>query len=703
MTPPTSVTSPKLWYRVCLASWVALNIFCAVWTNDLTQVNRETLFLTQAGNTSYNEFKAVVDERRVLAVKLELNDALHLTIDEPLFTESRKVYEGLKEKYSGDDFAWMDFQDIYFRAIGDLSFANISAFAQKFPNLMMPMLGPQHSGFLLMIGQNVDDGTISHLVSDILEAPWPKAFRVFMGGLPYINNKLNQYADDIKFTLIPIMVVLSVLLTWWLTRSLRVAGLLMIPAVCSLLQSLMIAKALFGSLNMVTAVVPLMMFVINLMVCFHLFYAIRASGSFKAAWAIKRIPLILSVLTMAVGFGANLVSEVPVIRHFAIVSSVSVLVSSVLSVIGIWLLQRWLVLRPTDLECRMFNPALFAQPLSFRVIRALSCAIFAASIFVLPRLELLTDATQYFPTSSGLREAIQHVEKDFLGTPSFELLVRRLDDEMLSFEDYKALNELESLVKKSTTLSYKIFSLGTLLTEANRLFSGEDTFPPQRISWTMLKGGLPESVKAAFPAGKVYRISLMGTTMNSDLFRAELAKLKSTLDKFAVLGFKVEFNGLSYQLMCAQEELVSVMAEGFGVTLLLVTILFAVTFRRVSVVLGFLLASLLPMGVGVIAIYVFGFSLNIATVMTFSIALGMIVDNSFHMAWNVSQGRSYDDYYRDTIVPIVGSGIILGIGFAMFSLNGFLPIRQVGVLVASMLVSGIGASLFVLGRNNLNE
>jgi predicted RND superfamily exporter protein len=128
----------------------------------------------------------------------------------------------------------------------------------------------------------------------------------------------------------------------------------------------------------------------------------------------------------------------------------------------------------------------------------------------------------------------------------------------------------------------------------------------------------------------------------------------------------------------------------------LVLLLFAFTFRDLKVITRFLIASLLPMTCGTAAIWLFGFSLNIATVMTFSIALGMIVDNSFHLAWNISQKRSYDDYYADTIVPIVGSGLILALGFAVFSINGFLPIRQVGVLVAVMLVTGIAASLFVL-------
>jgi hypothetical protein len=49
-----------------------INLACAIWTRDLTQVNRETLFLTRSGNDTYEQFKSVVDERRVLAVKLEM-------------------------------------------------------------------------------------------------------------------------------------------------------------------------------------------------------------------------------------------------------------------------------------------------------------------------------------------------------------------------------------------------------------------------------------------------------------------------------------------------------------------------------------------------------------------------------------------------------------------------------------------------------
>ena len=681
-------------FRFALPLWVLINLACAVWTNDLTQVNRETLFLTRSGNQTYDQFKSVVDERRVLAVKLETEPGKTMT--EATYQEVRAIYEGLKAKYTGDQFAWMDFQDIYSRAIGDLNYTNIAAFAHKFPRLIMPLLGDVHTGFLLMIDQKVDDRMVTNLMHDIMKANWPKELKVFPGGLPYVNVKLNEYADDIKFTLIPLMVAVSVLITWWLTRSLKVAGLLIIPAVFSLLQSLALAKGLYGSLNMVTAVVPLMMFVINLMVCFHLFYAMRGAGSFKAAWAIKRVPLVLSVVTMAVGFAANLVSEVPVIRQFAVVSTVAVLVTSVMSGIGVYLMEPWFVAKAGDQGPRMFNPNSFARALPLKIIAGLSIAAVVAASVAAPKLELLTDATRYFPESSGLREAIQRVEKDFLGTPAFELLVRRTDDAPMTFDDQKNMRALEIALKSAMERPYKIFSLGALLTEANLLFSGEEAFPPQRITWTMLMGGLPETVRGSFPAGPAYRISLMGTMMNSDAFRGEVKHIESVIPKFAEKGYKVELNGLNYQLMRAQEKLISVMAEGFAVTLLVVTTLFAATFRSLKIVGGFLVASLLPIMVGVIAIYLLGFSLNIATVMTFSIALGMIVDNSFHMTWNITRGRPYKDYYADTIVPIVGSGVILGIGFAMFSVNGFLPIRQVGVLVAVMLVSGIAASLFVL-------
>ena len=680
--------------RLGLAVWILMNIFLMIWTDDLSQVNRETLFLTRDGNKKYEAFKSVVDERRILAVKLEL--PADVPMNESLFKGARQVFETLKGKYLGDDFAWMDFQDIYARAIGDVDYQSIAAFSKRNPSLVMPMLGEHHSGFLLMISQAVDDRVITALMGDIIKSPWPKPFKVYPGGLPYINVKLNEYADDIKLTLIPLMVAVSVMLTWWLTRSWRAAALLMIPAVFSLPQSLAIAKATYGSLTMVTAVVPLMMFVINLMVCFHLYYATRAAGDFATAWSIKKTPLILSVLTMAVGFAANLVSEIPVIRQFAVVSTLAVLGTTIMSWLGIKFLLPVVIQDLKIRSPRMFNPEFFRRVVPGRWIATATGVIIVAFVFVVPRLELLTDATRYFPESSGLREAIQRVEKDFLGTPVFEIIVRKPEGGSLTYDDHKSLNDLEDEVSKSMGGRYKILSLGRLLTEANRLFSGAADFPPQRITWTMLQGGLPDSVRGAFPAGEVYRISLLGAAMNSDQFQGELKSLKSLTNRFTEQGFQLEFGGLNYHLMMAQEELVRVMAEGFLLTLLLVTLLFAATFRNKRTLGRFLLASLLPMAAGIIAIYGLGFSLNIATVMTFSIALGMIVDNSFHMTWNIARGRPYLDYYADTIVPILGSGVILGLGFGLFAINGFLPIRQVGVLVAVMLVAGIAASLFIL-------
>jgi predicted RND superfamily exporter protein len=650
--------------------------------------------LTRDGQKAYEAFKSVVDERRVLAVKLEL--PADVVMDDSLYQGARQVLATLKSRYPGEDFAWMDFYDIYARAIGSQDYVAVAAFAEKNPGLVMPILGAHHAGFLLMISQSVGDSVITSLMRDILTAPWPKPFAIYPGGLPYVNVKLNEYADDIKLTLIPLMVVVSVLMTFWLTRSWRASALLVIPSVFSLAQSLTITKFAYGSLTMVSAVVPLMMFVINLMICFHLYYAAMAAQGFDKAWSIKKIPLTLSVLTMAVGFAANLVSEIPVIRQFAVVSTWSVLATAVMSTLGMRLLLPVLVPSLKAKNPRMFDPLKFRWVMPGRWILATSAAIVLLFALALPRLELLTDATRYFPAASGLREAIKRVEKDFLGTPAFEILVRKTQSGAMTYDDQKTLHELEASMAQSMGGRYKILSLGRLLTEANRLFSGIDTFPPQRITWTMLQGGLPETVRSAFPVGEVYRISLLGSAMNSDQFQSELKILKTMIPRFSEQGYALEFGGINYHLMMAQEALVRVMAEGFLLTLGLVTLLFMATFRDVRILGRFLLASLLPMAIGVITIYVAGFSLNIATVMTFSIALGMIVDNSFHLTWNITRGRSYQDYYADTIVPIFGSGIILGMGFALFALNGFLPIRQVGLLVAVMLVAGIAASLFML-------
>jgi predicted RND superfamily exporter protein len=673
--------------KILVSAWLVLHVFLIWWTKDLVQQNRETQFFSRAGAASYDAFKSVVKERRVLAVKVEFDG----TVDKASYESFQKSYQLLQQKFSGPEYQWLDFTSIYEKKIGSADYDDVMQFARGTSNLLMPLVGPRHTGFLLMLDWSLSDAQVAGLIDGIFKADWAKGTHVYVGGLPYTNYLLNRYAEDIKVTLIPLMFLLAALITLVITKSVKVSALLLLVSAFALVESLAIIQGLYGSLNMITAVIPLMVFVITLTLCFHLYCGMGVGGTFKRAFLVKSMPIGLAILTTAIGFGSNIISEIPAIKQFAVAAFMSVVITGIFAVGAMLLFEKQML---TGGGMNAFFPSrYFTRGLTKVQIALCTVLVLIAAVVAIPRLAVVTDATEYFPAKSGLKEAIKRVETEFLGTPAFEVLIRRLDGAPLQFSDHVKIADLETDLHRTMEHRYKLLSLASLAREANRLYTGFDKFPEQRLTWALLISGLPPSVREAFPSGEVYRLSMMGTTMNYQRFTQEKALIEQVLGRHS--DYRFEFNGLNYQLMMAQDSLIKVMLEGFFVTLAIVTLIFITFFRRQFYLYGFFIASLLPTVSGLIAVWALDFSINIATVMTFSIALGMIVDNSYHLTWAIAAKRKFADYYRDTITPIVSSGIILCLSFAMFGFNGFLPIRQVGVLVAIILAVGILCSLFI--------
>jgi len=85
--------------------------------------------------------------------------------------------------------------------------------------------------------------------------------------------------------------------------------------------------------------------------------------------------------------------------------------------------------------------------------------------------------------------------------------------------------------------------------------------------------------------------------------------------------------------------------------------------------------------------------LNMGTAMIFSIVFGLAVDDTLHFVFKYHQLKK--TYKRSSIPrtivqlrrPMVGTSIVLGLGFLVFGFSGFTSISIMGIIV--------GLSLFV--------
>ncbi|MDH5582144.1 MAG: hypothetical protein OEY33_09595, partial [Bdellovibrionales bacterium] len=322
-------------------------------------------------------------------------------------------------------------------------------------------------------------------------------------------------------------------------------------------------------------------------------------------------------------------------------------------------------------------------------ITLLCFVIVLTSIAVFPRIKVLTNAVDFLPSESQGRTDILKIGKSVLGLPLYEILIKKRNG--FQFKDIKEIAKKEAVIKNAFP-EFTIFSLNTFVKEANHLYSDQDDLPDLPISYFTLRSQLPPQINQSYPLEETYRITLFGRPLEAKSYEKKLEKLKEIIGN----EYDYTFNGLYHNLMRTHGHLISVLAKSFLYTLLIISFLSLLLFRELKVFIVFLLVNSLPVSTTFIFIYLFDFTFNIASVMTFSISLGLIVDSTFHYIFVLKEGKSFRTYYRTTLIPIIASSLILAISIGILGIESFLPIKHFSLALSFTLIMGLLFDLFIL-------
>ena len=99
-----------------------------------------------------------------------------------------------------------------------------------------------------------------------------------------------------------------------------------------------------------------------------------------------------------------------------------------------------------------------------------------------------------------------------------------------------------------------------------------------------------------------------------------------------------------------------------------------------------------------------GIKLRPSTAMTFSIALGIAVDNTIHFLARFRQefkisgdyAKSVSETLLTTGKAIISTGIILSLGFFVLYFSEFVPNHEFGILATIIIIAAVSGSLILL-------
>lgn len=543
----------------------------------------------------------------------------------------------------------------------------------------------------------------------------------------------SVFVDKMKVELIMFMSASLLLVIAFLWITFRTLWGVVVPLVVVLLSVLwgLGVMGLFGkSLDVMTVLLPTIMFVVGISDVVHILsrYLTEIGNGAPKLRALKLtlrevgLATALTSLTTAVGFLTLLTTSITPIRDFGLFTAIAIGLAYVLA---FTLLPAILLLnkKPGVKRSRLSNtgwPARLRTMLSFvlrypKAILAVSACIGLISLIGMSLIRVDTTLLEDLGDDDPLIQDFQYFERKFSGVRPFEMHLIAADG--YSLYDRQVLQEiaqLEQYLYKEYGLNF-ISSPATLVKTVNRaLHGGLDAYyklPENRQELQKVKQQLQafrnrnelralvsENAREGRLSGKMADVGSARALVLNDSLQAFISR------HISPAYLKTRLTGSALLLDKNNTYVVANMMQGLLIAFAVVAVIVGLIFRSVRMVLISLLPNMIPLLMlgGIIGFL--GINMTASVSIIFTIAFGIAVDDTIHflskLKLELLAGRSLPYAIKRTYIStgkaIIITSCILAGGFLTLVLSTFDATFYVGVLVSLTLVFAVLADLLLL-------
>ena len=489
-----------------------------------------------------------------------------------------------------------------------------------------------------------------------------------------------------------------------------------------------------GGINLLTALLPTMLFVVGMSDVVHILTRygaeLRAGGEEMpdkraAVWVAMREAAFgsgLSSLTTSIGFFTLATSNIRPIQDFGIFTGLAILLTFVLA---FTLLPALLLLLPVPpVEERALTPggwdALLRNLFSTvvrrrRLVFGVAATLLVASIAVIPRIRLDATLLDDLSKDDPVRMDFDYFDQRFGGIRPIE--VHLLPQGGRSVLDSAVVRQTARLEHYLTT-RYGVRTLAspaTLVRAVRKAQNGglPDAYrlPETAREWHQTQRALRQLRKRPEFAGLLTADGSQGrlTGRLPDLGSALARHRQPALDSFLRAGLdttvlRARLTGSAPLLDANNDNLTLDMLAGVSLDIVLVILITLALFRSWRMVPVVLVPNLFPLVLVAGVMGAFDVNLKVSTSIIFTIAFGIAVDDTIHfiaklrlaLRKHVSVRQAVLYTYRLAGQAVIVTSLILIGGFGTLLFSSFDGTYYTGLLIGLTLLIGVVAELTLL-------
>ncbi|GLB50973.1 transporter [Neptunitalea chrysea] len=551
-------------------------------------------------------------------------------------------------------------------------------------------------------------------------------------GMPYIRTLNSQnIIDEISLFIIAALGVTS-LIFFLFFRSFRATFISMVVVIFGVMWAFGILGLLNYKITVLTAIIPPLIIVIGIPNCIFLInkYQQEYQKHNNQAKALQRViskvgnATLMTNATTAAGFATFIITESKLLKEFGIVASINILAIFLLSLTIIPIIYSFMA-KPKTKHLKHLNSKWVEGFVSWleHLVKNRRISVYIAAVMLLTasiigiyKIRVSGSIIEDMPKSASFFKDIKFFEKEFDGIMPLEIMIdTKRKNGVMKLPTLRRMEELQKLIEETPHLSQplSVVNLAKYIKQAfyngNPKYYDLPTSQENSFILAYLKnGGVQGNVLSNFVGedGQVARI----TTFMKDIGTDEMEKieddLKTKIDKlFPADRYTVTVTGKAYMFTKGTNYLINNLIVSLALAIFLISLLMAYMFRSFKMIIVSLIPNILPLLITGGMMGYLGIPLKPSTILVFSIAFGISVDDTIHFLAKYRQELKLNNWkikksvfaaLRESGVSMFYTSIVLFFGFSVFMISSFGGTKALGGLVSFTLLFAMLSNLVLL-------
>ena len=487
-------------------------------------------------------------------------------------------------------------------------------------------------------------------------------------------------------------------------------------------------------ITILTAIIPPLIIVIGITNCIFLInkYQQEVKTHGNQAKALQRViskigvSTLMTNMTTAIGFATFMITGNDLLYEFGLVTSINVITVYLLTLVVVPIVYSFMPV-PTERHLYHLTKNYLSSILNWveKIVRYKRNTIYFIyglllifSVIGVSQMKVSGSLIGEMPKSASFFKDILFFEKEFNGVQPLEIMINTGRKKgVMKASMMRKMDELQKTIDSIPELSKPVSVVNLVKYSKQAFYNGNPeyyelpTSQEQAFILSYAKNATKNSKENLMKSyvdstGQYARI----TTFMKDIGTEEMARVEQRLHKridkiFPSDKYTITLTGKALVFQKGTTYLVENLIESLIFAILLIAGLMAYMFRSWKMIFASVVTNILPLCITSGLMGYFGIPLKPSTILVFSIAFGISVDNAIQFMAKYrhdlirNEGKikkSVISALHETGVSTFYTSIVLIFGFAIFTLSGFSGTIALGGLISVTLTFAMFANLLVL-------